>query len=53
MEKNANALAVFTKHQNPAIATPATQIITKAKTWIKTEHDRERREDEANEQRFE
>ncbi len=53
MEKKANALAVFTKHQNPAIATPATQIITKAKTWIKTEHDRERREDEANEQRFE
>ncbi len=53
MEKNANALAVFTKHQNPAIATPATQIITKAKTWIKTERDSERREDEANEQRFE
>ncbi len=53
MEQNANALAVFTKHQNPAIATLATQIITKTETWIKTERDSERREDEVNEQRFE
>lgn len=53
MERNTNALAVFTQHQNPAIASPAMRIIAEAATWISKERDRERREDEANEQRFE
>jgi hypothetical protein len=53
MERNANALDVFTKHQNPVIATLATRMIADAKTSIRSEHDRERRQDEANELQFE
>ena len=53
MERNRNALAVFAQHQNPAIASATTRIIAEAATWIARERHRERREDEANEQRFE
>lgn len=53
MQRNTNALAVFALHQNPAVASSAKRIIAEAATWIAKERQRERREDEASEQRFE
>lgn len=53
MERNLDALAVFTHHGNPEIAASATRMIADARIRVARERDRESREDEAREQTFE
>ncbi len=53
MERNAEALAVFTEHDNPQIAASTVRVISTAISWVGRERERERQEDEAKEQRFE
>lgn len=53
MDRNTNALATLTEHQNPQITEAARRVVAEAKIWITKERDRERREDEAREQTFE
>lgn len=53
MERNREALATFTNHMNPEIASSTIQIMADSLSWIEKERERERRDDEANEQKFE
>lgn len=53
MKRNTDAMTVLLEHEDQAIHDAARQVVSRARTWISAERQREKKEDEAKEQSFE